>query len=91
MTLTSPVKKHNAAWIKCDYCLQSFDTTYNKKQHERGAHGSGWKAPCGDKCQWPGKLWSHKRSCVKCKDILSKQQLKWDKLAAKIAAKRKKY
>ena len=32
-----------------DYCSESFDTTYNKKQHKRGAHGDGWKAPCGQK------------------------------------------
>ena len=83
-------KKHTAAWIKCDYCIESFNTTWNKKQHERGAHGPGWKATCGQKCQWPGKLQSHKRSCAKWKDVLSKIQVKWDKLAAKIAAKRKK-
>ena len=29
-------KKHNAMWTKCDYCSESFDTTWNKKQHERG-------------------------------------------------------
>ena len=33
-------KKHSVAWMKCDYCSESFDAIYNKKQHERGAHGS---------------------------------------------------
>ena len=83
-------KKHTAPWIKCDYCSESFDTTYNKKQHERGAHGDGWKAPCGQKCKWPGKLRSHKRCCTNCQDILSKVKLKRDKLAARIAANRNK-
>ena len=41
-------KKHTIIWMKCDYCHEIFDTIYNKKQHERGAHGEGWKAPCGE-------------------------------------------
>ena len=56
-----------------------------KKQHERGAHGPGWKAPCGKKCQWPGKLSRHKSGCSKCQDSLQKQKLKHDHLATKIA------
>ena len=40
-------KKHTAAWIKCDYCSESFDTMYNKKQHERGAHGDRGKPYVG--------------------------------------------
>ena len=88
--MKSHAKKHNSTWIKCDYCFESFDTKYNKQQHERGAHGSGWKAPCGHQCQWPGKLQAHKKNCVKCKNILGKKDLKRDALAARIAAKKKK-
>ena len=25
------VKKHTAVWIKCDFCNERFDTTYNKR------------------------------------------------------------
>ena len=82
-------KKHNALWIKCAYCSESFDTKWNKKQHERGAHGEGWEAPCGQKCLWPGKLRSHKKSCGRCKDIIHKKQTKHDQLAAKIVSKKK--
>ena len=53
-------KKHNVAGIQCDYYSESFATTWNKKQQKRGANGPSWKAPCGKKCQWPGKLKNQK-------------------------------
>ena len=62
-------KKHTVIWIKCDYCHEKFDTIYNKKQHEWGAHGEGWKAPCGEKCAWPGKL------CAMCIDKTQRSNL----------------
>ena len=55
-------QKHTAVWKRCDYCNEKFDTIYNKRQHEHGVHGQGWKAPYGQKCAWLGKQVSHQRS-----------------------------
>ena len=80
-------KKHIAIWIKCDFCNQKFDTIYNKRQHECGAHRQGWKAPCSQKCAWPGKLIKHKRSCEQCIDIWDQEKTSKSKLAKSIARK----
>ena len=81
-------KKHTAVWMKCDFCNEKFDTIYNKRQHERGAHREGWQAPCGQKCAWPGKLIKHKRSCAQCIDICQKEKTDKAKLAKRIARKK---
>ena len=46
------------------------------------------------KPMWPKvflarKIMVTQKSCARCKDIMDKNQTKWDKLAAKIASKKK--
>ena len=80
-------KKHNACWIQCDYCSESFDTTWNKEQHEFGSW-TWLESPMWEKVPMARKLRTHKRGYSKCQDILQKQKIKNDHLAAKIAEKR---
>ena len=68
---------------------QSHLTPHGTENNMKGTHGEGWKAPCGQKCLWPGKLQSHRKPSARCKDIMDKNQTKWDKLAAKIVSKKK--
>ena len=76
-----------AVWIKCNFCNEGFDTIYRKRQHQCGAHGQGWTAPCGQKCAWPGKLIKHKRYCGQCIDIWDKEKTQKSKLVKRIARK----
>ena len=41
--------------FQCDKCNLSMDTAANLRQHQRGKHGRGWKAPCGKRYDWPAK------------------------------------
>ena len=48
------------------------------RQHEKGAHGTGWRARCGHLCQWPHIRRAHQSKCKKCQAIKDKAMNKPD-------------
>ena len=48
------------------------------RQHEKGAHGTGWRARCGHLCQWPHIRRAHQKKCKKCQAIQDEAKNKPD-------------
>ena len=62
---------HGPDTWKCEKCNppKTFDVYSYFRQHDRGIHGTGWMALCGQLCQWPHIQSKHQRKCDKYKDI----------------------
>ena len=75
-TLDRHVKEHLDATFTCDQCDKTAPTQEKMYSHYRGAHGSGYEAPCGDWSQWPGKRARHQKNCDKCKELLQLKKRK---------------
>ena len=70
------VVTHQQQEHKCDQCNRICNTRQNLRQHQKGAHGSGWPAYCGKFFQWPCKLNSHQKHCTKCIHLKKKKPKK---------------
>ena len=71
---------HGPDTWKCDKCNKTFETKSNFRQHDRGLHGIGWRALCGQLCQWPYLRARHQRKCDKCQEIKAERDNKPDNL-----------
>ena len=69
-TLDRHVKEHLDVTFTCDQCDKTAPTQEKMYSHYRGAHGTGYEAPCGNWSQWSGKRARHQKNCDKCKELL---------------------
>ena len=76
-TLDRHVKEHDDGLFQCDECPKTAPTQEKLYSHYRGAHGTGYTAPCGDWSQWPGKRARHQKKCDKCKELIKEKQQKY--------------
>ena len=62
-------KSHNVH-LKCDLCPKSTEKEFSNSvalgQHQRGMHGPGWTAFCGDNFKWKSKYTRHRSTCKRC-------------------------
>ena len=63
------LQAHSPDTWKCEKCDKTFQAFSYFCQHDKGSHGIGWHALCGQLCQWPHIRAKHQRKCDKCKDI----------------------
>ena len=64
-------QSHSGQKFECKQCdpNKSFTTYSYLRQHEKGAHSTGWRARCGHLCQWPHIRRAHQDKCKKCQAI----------------------
>ena len=58
------LQAHGSDTWKCEKCNKTFETFSYFRQHEKGIHGTGWRALCGAFCQWPYIRAKHQCSCT---------------------------
>ena len=65
------LQAHSPDKWNCNKCdpPKTFETKSNFRQHEKGAHGLGWRSYCGKLHPWPSVRTSHQKECQKCIDI----------------------
>ena len=62
-------KSHNVR-LKCDLCPKSTEKEFSNSvalgQHQRGMHGPGWTAFCGENFKWKSRYTRHRSTCKRC-------------------------
>ena len=66
-------QSHSPDSWKCTTCNpeRTFDTYSNYRQHNKGLHGTGWRALCRYLCKWPYIRARHQKKCTKCQEIMA--------------------
>ena len=75
-SLTRHMKVHDDNPVMCSMCDKTCQTPEQMYTHFRGAHGKGYRAPCGKHYQWPAAQARHQEDCTPCKHHLELRKLK---------------
>ena len=75
-SLTRHKKVHADNPVTCSMCDKTCQTLEQIYTHFRGAHGKGYRAPCGEQYQWPAAWARHQGDCTPCKHHLELRKLK---------------
>ena len=75
-SLTRHKKVHDDNVVSCSMCAKTCQTPEQMYTHFRGAHGKGYRAPCGELYQWPAARARHQGDCTPCKNHLELRKLR---------------